>query len=127
MSGCKFPEHHGSGGIDIVPIAVVIGLVVMGASAITAIIHILTMILTFVALGAAVTLALGVPLWLHRRRSSRQLVTQYRPQMAPGRRTELLREQEQPALEQHVHHHYGISLEELAAAIRGQQGGPNGR
>lgn len=85
MSGCQFPEHHGSGGPSIGPVAIVVGLVVLGASAITAIIHVIALVVTFVVLGAVVTLAVGGPLWLHHRMARRQLQTQYQPQMQAPR------------------------------------------
>ena len=123
MSGCKFPEHHGGAGFDVVPIAIVVGLVALGATAITAIIHVLTMILTFVALGAAVTAALGIPLWLHRRHVARELAVQYRPQMGPPRRTGLPREQRQAIGQQVI-----PTADEIAdALIRRYQGSRNGR
>jgi hypothetical protein len=129
--GCKFPEHHGSsGGVDTGTggsswflVATVIG-VVLFASVIGTIIHVVSIALVFVGI-AAIAVCGGRLWWRLSHRPARELPVAYRPQMRATRWPAL--PQDAPAeldRGQHLHIHLGgLSAAERAEALRQIRGG----
>ena len=126
MTGCNFPEHHGSGGGWGGPIAAIftamIAAVVLGP-----LLHWLEIALACLGIGAAITAGLVV----RRRWREHQALTQgrYMPWLQPPQQRQQFpgRQQQPPAVQdggQHLHLHFGgLSAEERAEVMRQLRGG----
>jgi hypothetical protein len=82
---CDFPEHHGSsGGGPPWPLIFAVIAVALGSTVVGAIIHILSIALTFIGI-AALAVGGGRLLWWLGHRQQRQIPVQYQPQMSQPR------------------------------------------
>lgn len=127
--GCRFPEHHSAGGIDLGkggawwPLGVAVIAAALFARVIGEFIHVLSIVLTFTGM-AAIAAGGGYVALRWRLRQQRRLQVQYQPQMQPVRRGWGRQElpQQPPAVEQggqHLHIHLGdMSAAEKAEVFR---------
>lgn len=123
---CPYPEHHGSredgsGWWLLVAIAVA----ALASGVVSAVIHIVAVILTFVGI-AVITAGCSWLWWRLNHRQRHVCQHQAPPVQTMWGRPALPPEQQQaivqpPSTAPQVHNHYGISLEDLAAVLQRQQ------